>query len=66
MPVTDVPLDDGPDRSTALEESTERDAPEQREYSRPRAFAVGSATRLVRGGMFGKASDGYTGYYLEP
>ena len=66
MPVTDVPLDDGPDRSAALEESTERDAPEQRGYSRPRAFSVGSATRLVRGGIYGKASDGYTGYYMEP
>jgi hypothetical protein len=66
VPITDVPLDDGPDRSAALEERTERDVPGQREYSRPRAFAVGPATRLVRGGMFGKAHDGYTGYYMEP
>ncbi|SDL85671.1 hypothetical protein SAMN05660642_01032 [Geodermatophilus siccatus] len=65
MPVTDVPLD-GPDRSVALDERTERDAPERREYSRPRAFSVGPATKLVRGGIYGKAHDGYTGYYLEP
>ncbi|MGR6963463.1 hypothetical protein ACU610_03260 [Geodermatophilus sp. URMC 61] len=38
---------------------------EQREYSRPRAFAVGPATKLVRGGFAGKYSDGFTGYYTE-
>ena len=65
MPITDVPLDDGPDRSAALEERTERDASGQREYSRPRAFSIGPAIRLVRGGLFGKLSDGATGYYVE-
>ena len=64
MSVPDPPVDDGPDRSAAHDER--RDAPARREYSRPRAFSVGPATKLVRGGMFGKASDGYTGYYMEP
>jgi hypothetical protein len=64
--VPDTPVDDGPDRSVAPDERTGREAPEQRGYSRPRAFSVGPATKLVRGGMFGKANDGYTGYYMEP
>jgi hypothetical protein len=38
----------------------------QRGYARPRAFVVGPAPRLVRGGLYGKAQDGYTGYYMEP
>ncbi|MGY1761763.1 hypothetical protein ACI79G_10865 [Geodermatophilus sp. SYSU D00779] len=42
-----------------------RDAAEQREYSRPRAFSVGPATKLVRGDLTGKYSDAFTGYYTE-
>lgn len=54
-----------PDRPDAHEEATARDVDEQREYSRPQVFSVGPAVRLVRGGFYGKASDGYTGYYTE-
>jgi hypothetical protein len=42
-----------------------RDAAEQREYSRPRAFSVGPATKLVRGSLTGKFTDAFTGYYTE-
>jgi hypothetical protein len=66
VPDTAVRQDNCPDRSAADERAMARDAVEQREYSRPRAFFVGPATRLVRGGLYGKASDGYTGYYMEP
>jgi hypothetical protein len=66
VPVTDAHQDSGPDRSAANEEAMACDAVEQQEYSRPRAFFVGPATTLVRGGFFGKASDGYSGYYMEP
>jgi cysteine synthase len=63
--VTDVRQDSGPDRPRAHEEGTARDIVEQREYSRPQAFFVGPATKLVRGGFSGKYSDGYAGYYTE-
>jgi hypothetical protein len=66
MPASEFRRNNGPDGSAAHEEAMACDAVEQREYSRPRAFFVGPATRLVRGGLFGKASDGYTGYYMEP
>jgi hypothetical protein len=66
MPVPDVREVHDPDRSAAHDEAVTRDGAEQREYRRPQAFRVGSATRLVRGGLFGKAQDGYTGYYMEP
>lgn len=66
MPVPDVRHLDDPDRSAAHDEALTGDAVEQREYTRPQAFFVGSATRLVRGGFYGKDTDGYTGYYLEP
>jgi hypothetical protein len=65
MPVTDAHDVDDPARSAAPEEAVIRGAVEQRAYSRPRAFRVGSAARLVRGGLYGKGSDGYTGYYME-
>jgi hypothetical protein len=42
-----------------------RDAAEQREYSRPRAFSVGPATKLVRGSLTGKFADAFTGYFTE-
>jgi len=63
--VTDVRGDGGPDESGPREEATARDVVEQREYSRPRAFFVGPATELVRGGLSGKFSDAFTGYYTE-
>ena len=66
MSVPDTPVDDGPDRSAAHDERTGREAPERREYCRPRAFSVGPATKLVRGGIFGKNHDAYAGYYMEP
>jgi hypothetical protein len=66
MPASEFHRDNGPDGAAAHEEVMSCDVVEQREYSRPRAFFVGPATRLVRGGLFGKASDGYTGYYMEP
>ena len=65
MYVTDVHQDTGPDKSGAHAEATTRDVVEQREYSRPQAFFVGPAIRLVRGGLVGKYSDGFTGYYTE-
>jgi hypothetical protein len=65
MPANEFCRSSGPDGSAAHEEAMACDAVEQREYSRPRAFFVGPATRLVRGGFFGKHSDGYTGYYME-
>jgi hypothetical protein len=64
--VPDAPEVDAPDRSAAPDRPLTRDAAPQPEYHRPRAFVVGPATRLVRGGLFGKAQDGYTGYYMEP
>ena len=65
MSVTDACPDSGPDRSDAHEEATAPGAAEQREYSRPHAFSIGPATALVRGGFYGKASDGYSGHYTE-
>ena len=65
MPVPDVRHLDDPDRSAAHDEASTGGAAEQREYARPQAFLVGSATRLVRGGLYGKDQDGYTGYYME-
>ena len=64
MPVPDVRQLDDPDRSAAHDEAL-GDSAGQREYARPQAFLVGSATRLVRGGLYGKDQDGYTGYYME-
>jgi hypothetical protein len=55
-----------PDRPAARSGGPDRDAPAPREYARPQAFAVGTATRLVRGGLYGKDQDGYSGYYMEP
>ena len=66
MPAPDVRPPDGPDRSAAADEAALRDTDDQPGYARPRAFVVGPATRLVRGGLYGKAQDGYTGYYMEP
>jgi hypothetical protein len=63
--VTNARQDGELDESGAREEAVTRDAVEQREYSRPRAFSVGPAIRLVRGGLLGKLSDGFTGYYTE-
>jgi hypothetical protein len=57
---------DETDRPTPSVEGGVREAVEPREYRRPQVFRVGPATRLVRGGLFGKAQDGYTGYYMEP
>ena len=65
MPAPDVRQLDDPDRSAAHEGAVIRDAAPQREYARPQAFLVGPATRLVRGGLYGKDQDGYTGYYME-
>ena len=65
MSVTDARQDSGFDESGAHEEAMTGDAVEQREYSRPRAFSVGPAISLVRGGLVGKYSDGFTGYYTE-
>ncbi len=65
MSVTDARQDGGLDESGAGEEAMTRDAVEQREYSRPQAFSVGPAISLVRGGLVGKFSDGFTGYYTE-
>ena len=65
MSITDVRQDGGCDESGVHEEAMTRDADEQREYSRPRAFSVGPATKLVRGGLTGKFTDAFTGYYTE-
>ena len=66
MPAPDVRPPDDPDRSAAPDEAEHRDRVDRPGYARPRAFVVGTATRLVRGGLYGKAHDGYTGYYMEP
>jgi hypothetical protein len=63
--VSHVREDNGSDRSRVPGEATLPDVAEQPGYSRPRAFSVGRAVRLVRGGFFGKSSDGYSGYYTE-
>jgi hypothetical protein len=63
--VTNARQDSGLAESGSREETVTRDVVEQREYSRPRAFFVGSATELVRGGLSGKSSDAFTGYYTE-
>ena len=65
MSVTDARHDGGSDESGAREEAVSRDAVEQREYSRPRAFSVGPATELVRGDLIGKNTDAFTGYFTE-
>ena len=65
MSVTDALQGGGLDESSLREEAMTRDAVEQREYSRPRAFSVGPATKLVRGGLTGKFTDAFTGYYTE-
>ncbi|MGY1590822.1 hypothetical protein ACI79D_02480 [Geodermatophilus sp. SYSU D00708] len=61
----DVRRVDAPDRSAA-DEAGVPNAVARPEYRRPQAFLVGPAARLVRGGLFGKNQDGYTGYYMEP
>jgi hypothetical protein len=66
VPRTDVLQYCSPDLSATDDEVLGGDAVEQQEYSRPRAFRVGPATRLVRGGFIGKAHDAYSGYYMEP
>jgi hypothetical protein len=63
--VTDARPDSGLAESGSREETVTRDAAEQRNYSRPRAFSVGPATELVRGGLPGKFTDAFTGYYTE-
>ena len=65
MSVTDASQDTGLAKSGPREESWTRDAVEQREYSRPRTFSVGPATKLVRGSLTGKFTDAFTGYYTE-
>ena len=65
MSITDARQDGGLDESGAHEETMTGDAVEQREYSRPRAFSVGPATKLVRGDLIGKATDAFTGFYTE-
>jgi hypothetical protein len=57
---------DDPDRPAAHDGAVIGEPVEQRAYTPPQAFAVGPATRLVRGGLYGKHTDGYTGYYMEP
>ena len=57
--------------ASMLEEAAHDGAPiggatDNRGYARPRAFFVGPAAQMVRGGLYGKAHDGYTGYYMEP
>ncbi len=65
MSVPEARQDSGLAESDPREETVTREAAEQREYSRPRAFSVGPATELVRGDLTGKYSDAYTGYYTE-
>ena len=65
MSITDARQDSGPAESGPREETVTRDAAEQREYSRPRAFSVGPATKLVRGDLIGKNTDAFTGFYTE-
>ena len=65
MSVTDARQDGGLAESGSREETVTRDAVEQREYSRPRAFSVGPATKLVRGDLTGKSIDAFTGYFTE-
>ena len=65
MSVPEARQDSGLAKSGPREETVTRDAAEQREYSRPRAFSVGPATELVRGGLTGKFTDAFTGYYTE-
>ena len=65
MSVTDACQDSGLAQSGPREEPVTRDVVEQREYSRPRAFSVGPATKLVRGNLIGKFTDAFTGYYTE-
>ena len=65
MSVTDARRDSGLAESGPREETVTRDAAEQWEYSRPRAFSVGPATELVRGDLVGKSFDAFTGYYTE-
>ena len=65
MSVTDARQDSDLAESGPREETVTRDASEQREYSRPRAFSVGPATKLVRGSLTGKFTDAFTGYYTE-
>ena len=65
MSVSDARQDSGLVESGPREETVTRDAAEQREYSRPRAISVGPATQLVRGGLVGKHTDAFTGYYTE-
>ena len=65
MSVPESRQDSGLAESGPREETVTRDAAEQREYSRPRAFSVGSATKLVRGDFVGKYTDAFTGYYTE-
>jgi hypothetical protein len=71
MPVHDERRPDDPDRLAAHDGAAHDGAPiggaaDHRGYARPRAFFVGPAAQMVRGGLYGKAHDGYTGYYMEP
>jgi hypothetical protein len=63
--VTDARQDSGLAESGTHAQAMTRDVVEQREYSRPRAFSVGPATKLVRGDLIGKFTDAFTGYYTE-
>ena len=65
MSVPGAREDSGPDRPRVPGEATLPDVAEEPQYSRPQAFFVGRAVRLVRGGFYGKSSDGYSGYYTE-
>ena len=65
MSVPEARQDSGLAESGPREGPVTRDAVERREYSRPRAFSVGPATELVRGGLVGKFTDAFTGYYTE-
>ena len=65
MSVPEVREDSGPEPPRVPGEATSPDAAEEPQYSRPQAYFVGRAVRLVRGGFYGKSSDGYSGYYTE-